>query len=287
MNNTPLIVWVVFNVAVVVLLCLDAFVFNPKSSEMTMRRAVTTTFCWILLALLFNLGVLYWMGPDRAFEFLTSYVVEQSLSIDNLFVFLLIFVHFKTPIDQQRNILSWGIISAQIMRAVFIISGVALLGTFSWMMYIFGAILVFTGFKLFIKKDEEVHPENNPFYKFIGQKLSLFWMVFIIIQVTDLIFAVDSIPAVLAITKDSFIAYSSNIFAILGLRSMYFALSSFMKLFHYMHYGLGVILVFVGFKMLTEHFWNIPIIITLGFIIFTLTATIILSILCLPKSEKE
>ena len=287
MNNPSWIIWTVFNAAVIILLCLDALFFNPKNREMTLRRALTTTFFWVLLALLFNLGVYFWMGHERAFEFLTSYVVEQSLSVDNLFVFLLIFIHFKTPLIQQRNILFWGVISAQIMRAIFIISGVVLLGAFSWMMYIFGAILLITGIKIFFKKNEDIHPESNPLFKIINKRIPLFWVVFITVQVTDLIFAIDSIPAVLAITKNSFIAYSSNIFAILGLRAMYFALASFMKIFHYMHYGLGVILVFVGFKMLTEQLWHLSVLVTLGFILLTLTVTIVTSILCPPKTVRK
>jgi tellurite resistance protein TerC len=281
------IIWMVFNVSVIALLVVDAFILNPKSKEMTLRRAIAMTGFWILLALLFNLGIYYWFGDQRALEFLTGYVVEQSLSIDNLFVFLLIFSHFKTSAADQRRMLFWGIVSAQVMRAVFIISGVALLNIFSWTMYIFGGILIFTGIKLFFKNDEEVHPENNFFYKSIAKKLPLFWFVFIVIQVTDLIFAVDSIPAVLAITKSSFIAYSSNIFAILGLRSMYFALASFMKVFHYLHYGLAVILIFVGTKMLVEHYYHISVLTTLGFILVALTVTVITSIVCPPKSLQK
>ncbi len=286
MSNPSLMVWILFNIGVIVLLCLDALVLNPKNREMTISRAVTMTAFWILLAMLFNLGIYFWMGNERALEFLTGYVVEQSLSVDNLFVFLLIFSHFRTSPVDQRNILFWGIVSAQVMRAVFIIGGVAMLGTFSWMMYIFGAILLITGIKLFFKQGEEVHPENNPIFKRISKYLPLFWFVFIVIQVTDLVFAVDSIPAVLAITKNSFIAYSSNIFAVLGLRSMYFALASFMKVFHYLHYGLGFILVFVGLKMLTEHYLHVPVLLTLGFIVLTLTVTVFISILCPPKVQK-
>ncbi len=287
MNSGSPMIWLWFNLGVIALIIFDALVLNPKDREITLKRAVATTAFWVLLALLFNLGIYFWMGDVRALEFLTSYVVEQSLSVDNLFVFLLIFSHFKTPPADQRNILFWGIISAQVMRAVFIIGGIALLHHFSWMMYIFGSILVFTGMKLFVKKEEEVHPEDNAFFKLFKGKLPLFWFVFIVIQVTDLVFAVDSIPAVLAITKDPFIAYTSNIFAVLGLRSMYFALASFMKMFHYLHYGLGIILVFVGFKMLTEHFIHVPVILTLGFIVGTLTITVLASILWPSKDAQK
>lgn len=285
MTPSPM-VWVAFNAGVIALLCFDACVLNPKGREITVRRALAMTGFWLLLALLFNLGIYFWLGDQRALEFLASYVVEQSLSVDNLFVFLLIFAHFKVSLAQQHKILLWGIISAQLMRAVFILGGVALLGHFQWMMYVFGAILLITGIKLFFKKDKEVHPENNPIFKLIGKNLPTFWVVLLIIEITDLIFAIDSIPAVLAITKHSFIAYTSNIFAVLGLRAMYFALASFMKVFHHLHYGLGVILTFVGFKMLTEHILYIPVMATLGFILLTLTVTVISSILCPPKVQK-
>ena len=280
------IVWIVFNVSVVALLCLDALVLNPKGREITLRRALATTAFWLLLALLFNLGIYFWLGDQRALEFLTGYVVEQSLSVDNLFMFLLIFAYFKIPPLDQHRVLFWGIISAQIMRAVFIIGGMALLSHFHWMIYIFGVILLATGLKLFFKKDQQVHPEHNPVLQTIGKNLSIFWVVLIVIETTDLIFAIDSIPAVLAITKNSFIAYSSNIFAILGLRAMYFVLASFMKIFHHLHYGLGVILIAVGFKMLTEHLWHVPVVFTLSFILLTLTVTVVLSILCPPKTQK-
>lgn len=287
MSSDSPMVWIWFNIGVVALVIFDAFILNPKEREITLKRAIATTAFWVLLALLFNLGIYFWMGDVRALEFLTGYVVEQSLSVDNLFVFLLIFSHFKTSASDQRNILFWGIISAQVMRALFILGGMSLLHHFSWMMYIFGGILIVTGLKLFVKKEEEIHPEDNAFFKILKGKLPLFWFVFVIIQVTDLVFAVDSIPAVLAITKNSFIAYSSNIFAVLGLRSMYFALASFMKMFHYLHYGLGIILVFVGFKMVSEEFIHIPVMVTLGTIILTLTVTVVASILCPSKNVQK
>lgn len=280
-------VWLWFNLGVIVLIIFDAFILNPKGKDMSLRRAIAMTAFWILLALLFNIGIYFWLGDQKALEFLTGYVVEQSLSVDNLFIFLLIFSHFKTSASDQKDILFWGIISAQVMRAFFIITGVALLHYFSWMMYIFGGVLVFTGIKLFFKKDEEEDFESNPVFKFLKGKLSLYWVVFFFVQITDLIFAVDSIPAVLAITKDPFIAYSSNIFAILGLRAMYFALASFMKMFDYLHYGLGVILIFVGVKMLGEHFFHIHVLITLGFIVLTLTITVLASILWPITKVKE
>ena len=279
------IIWIGFNAVVIGLLCLDALVLNPKGREITLPRALGMTAFWLLLALLFNLGIYFWMGDQRAIEFLTGYVVEQSLSIDNLFIFLLIFTYFKTPPVQQHKILLWGIISAQVMRAIFIIGGTALLSYFGWMMYIFGGVLLITGIKLLLEQNKKVNLGHNPLLKMMEKRFKIFWIVFILIQVADLIFAVDSIPAVLAITKHPFIAYSSNIFAILGLRAMYFALAAFMKIFHYLHYGLGVILIFVGSKMLSEHFLYIPVGMTLAMILLILMLTVTISILCPPKAK--
>jgi tellurite resistance protein TerC len=270
----------------VALLVFDAFVLNPKDREMTLRRALWMSAFWLSLALFFNIGVYFWMGNQRALEFLSAFVVEQSLSIDNLFVFLLIFEHFKVPIKDQQRVLLWGIISAQIMRAIFILGGVALLHHFHWMIYIFGAILVVTGIKLFYKRDEDLHPEDNFILKVVGKNISKFFLVLIVIETTDLIFAIDSIPAVLSITKDPFIAYTSNIFAILGLRAMYFALASLMKVLTYLHYGLGVILIFIGCKMLTEHMVHVPVLVTLGVIMTTLTVTVVASVLCSKTPKK-
>ncbi|MBF0489319.1 MAG: TerC family protein [Candidatus Omnitrophica bacterium] len=280
-------VWIAFNVGILALICLDALVINPKGKEMSFRRALGMTAFWLSLALVFNLGVYFYLGNQLSLEFLTAYVVEQSLSVDNIFVFLLIFAHFKVaPLEQQR-ILLWGVISAQVMRAVFILSGIGLMNHFHWMIYVFGCVLLFTGIKLFFKQDEEIHPEDSFILKLVGKNLPKFLIVLIVIETTDLIFAIDSIPAVLSITKNSFIAYSSNIFAILGLRAMYFALANFMKVLHHLHYGLGIILTFVGFKMVMENYIHIPVVVTLGFIILTLTVTVMTSILCQPKTLQK
>ncbi len=279
------IIWFAFNAGIVALLCLDAWVLNPKGRQMTLRRALCMVGFWLLLALIFNLVIYFWMGDQRALEFLTSYVVEQSLSIDNLFIFLLVFSYFKVPPGQQHRILFWGIISAQVLRAVFIIGGLALINHFHWMMYALGILLLLTGIKLFFEKNKAMHPQSNPLLKVIGKNLPMFWIVLIVIETMDVVFAIDSIPAVLAITKHPFVAYSSNIFAVLGLRAMYFALASFMKVFHYLHYGLGVILIFVGFKMMTENIFNIPVAISLSIILLILTVTVIFSIVWPPKAQ--
>jgi tellurite resistance protein TerC len=229
----------------------------------------------VIAALLFNIGIYFFEGQQKALEFLTGYMIELSLSIDNLFVFFLIFSHFKTDPSEQNRILSWGVWGAQLMRAVMILGGVALLKHFSWVIYVFGLLLVFSGFKLFLKKNKSGGPDHNVPLTFIEQYLpkgiSSFLIVLIAVELADVIFAVDSIPAVLAVTKDPFIVYSSNIFAILGLRSMYFVLAPLIGLFQYLHYALGIILVFVGIKMLTDHIWHLPIGYALGFIVLVLT----------------
>ena len=255
---------------------------------MNVNKALWVSFFWVAAALLFNAGIYVCQGQQKAMEFLAGYLVELSLSVDNIFVFLLIFAYFKVPLQEQSKVLFWGVLGAQLMRAVFIFLGVALLNHFQWLMYIFGAFLVFTGFKLSLEKEKEIRPENNLVLKaskkfFPG--LGKFWIVLIVIETTDLVFAVDSIPAILAITKDPFIVYSSNIFAILGLRAMYFALAGLMRLFHHLHYALGAILVFVGIKMLLEHYVHIPIAAALGFIGIALSMAISSSLLFPKKNE--
>ena len=305
MTTSSPVLWIIFNVSVVLLLVLDACVLSPRNREIKIRKAMALTAFWVLLAVLFNIGIYLWLGPQRALEFLTGYLIEQSLSVDNLFVFLLIFSYFKVPPAYQHRVLLWGIIGAQVMRAVFILAGIALLKQFHWLMYVFGGFLAFSGFKLFFEKEKEVDPEKSfilrLFRRFFpvtkgyiggafGAMINGVWhatpllLVLIAIETADIIFAIDSIPAVLAVTKDPFIAYSSNIFAILGLRAMYFALAGVMGFFHHLHYGLGVILIFVGIKMLIGHFVEIPIILALGFIAVTIFISIITSLL-FPKEK--
>lgn len=255
---------------------------------MSVKKALWMTLMWVSLALMFNAGIYYYQGQQKALEFLAGYLVELSLSVDNIFVFLLIFSYFKIESKQQVKLLSLGIWGAVVMRIVFILAGVTLLNKFQWLMYIFGAFLVFTGVKLFTEKDKEVNPEDNPILKLIKKifpHLSKFWIVLIVIETTDLIFAVDSIPAVLGITRDPFIVYTSNIFAILGLRAMYFALAGVMGVFHYLHYGLGFILVFVGSKMLLEHFIHVPIVVALSVIAGTLIVSVIASLIFPEKKD--
>lgn len=290
--------WVMFHILVIVLMILDLFVFSGKNKTISFRQSMALSAFWIFLALAFNTYIYFWLGKQPALEFLTGYVIEKSLSVDNLFVFLLIFSYFKVPAESQRLVLLWGIIGAQVMRAVFILAGVAVLAKYHWVIYIFGVILIISGIKLFTEKDKEVHPEDNPVLKFFKRFFKVtpnyhgkkFWIkesgqwvatplmvVLIAIETTDLIFAVDSIPAILAITKDPFIAYTSNIFAILGLRALYFALHHLMGRFHLLHYGLGIILIYVGCKMLLESVIHIPIIVSLGIICSVLTISIVAS----------
>jgi tellurite resistance protein TerC len=273
------LLWSVFGALVVVMLALDLGVFHRRKHEIKFSEAATWSAVWIGLALAFAGLVWRVRGGDSALEFLTGYLIEESLSVDNLFVFLLIFRYFAVPGTDQHTVLFWGILGAMVFRAIFIVAGVALLERFEWVIFIFGAILIYSGIKMGLEKDKEIHPDQNPalklFRKFMpitpGFEGSRFFvrrdgrtfatplfLVLLVVETTDLIFAVDSIPAVLAITRDRFIIYTSNIFAILGLRAMYFALKGVMDLFHHLHYGLAGILVFVGLKMVVARFMHIP-----------------------------
>jgi len=292
--------WVVFNIFVLIMIIIDLLVFHKDEHEVSIKESLAWTAIWIGLALVFNVGIWYFMDPQTALDFLTGYLIEKSLSIDNIFVFLLIFSYFKVHPRYQHNVLFWGIMGALVFRFIFIILGVGLIQRFHWIIYVFGAFLVFTGIKLALEKDKEVHPENNPILRlfrkmvpitneyhkqklFIKKGGKLFatplMVVLIVIETTDVIFAVDSIPAILAITQDPFIVYSSNVFAILGLRALYFAMSGIMQLFHYLHYGLAIILSFVGVKMLLVDLYHIPTVFALGFIVVVISLSILFSYL--------
>ena len=289
MEQTTLM-WVLFNAFVLLMLALDLGVFHRTAHEVKMKEALAWSAIWITLALVFNVLIYYfwdWMAPgseytnkDAALAFLTGYVIEKSLSVDNVFVFLMVFTYFHVPGIYQHKILFWGILGALIMRAIFIFAGVALITKFHWTVYIFGAILIFTGIKMITQKDKKLEPEKNPvikafrkwfpvtdkyfgdhfFEKIDGRMVATpMFVVLLFIETTDLIFAVDSIPAILAITSNPFIVYTSNVFAILGLRALYFALAGIMGLFHYLTYGLSIILVFVGMKMMIVDLYKIPV----------------------------
>ena len=308
--------WIGFFVFVIVMLCLDLFVFHKKDTAIKVKEALLWSAFWIGLAVIFNIGIYFLIGKVKALEFLTGYLIEESLSVDNLFVFIMIFSFFKIDAKFQHKILFWGIIGAIIMRAIFIFAGVALIQRFNWIMYIFGAFLIYTGIKmLFEKEDAEFDPNQNIVIRvfkkimpvthdmsvprfFIKKNKILyatpFFVTLLFIEASDLIFAVDSIPAVLSVSKDPFIVYTSNIFAILGLRSLYFALHGIMAYFHYLKYALSGILTFIGIKMCVNEFaaefgytFKISNFTSLAVIVAFLTASILLSIVVKKKQERR
>ncbi len=295
-----ILAWSIFGVIVIALLALDLGVFHRKAHEVKMKEALIWSAVWIGVALLFNLGVYFAKGKELAIQFLAGYLLEKSLSVDNLFVFLLIFNYFHLPSKYQHEVLFWGILGALLFRAVFIVCGLGLLHYFAWMIYVFGAILIWTGAKLAFEKDKKVEPEKNVFVKMFRRFFPLtqdyhdgkffiridkvlyatpLVVILLVVESTDIVFAVDSIPAILAISRDAFIVYTSNVFAILGLRALYFALAQLMKLFHHLHYGLSLILVLIGIKMIIAHFIHIPTAITLGGILLILTLSVVASMI--------
>lgn len=300
------IYWILFNILVLLLLALDLGVFHRKAHIIKIKEALLLSAFWIILALLFNSVIYFWQGKEKALEFLTGYLIEKSLSVDNIFVFYLIFSYFSVPSLHQHKILFWGIVGALIMRFTFILVGVTLIEKFHFVIYILGIFLIVMGIKIAFKKKEEIHPEKNPVLKlfkrnmpitdgyesgkfFIRKSKEVFatplFIVLLVVETTDVIFAVDSIPAIFAITLDPFIVYTSNIFAILGLRALYFALAGIIGIFCYLHYGLGFILVFVGIKMLISDFYKIPIGLALGIIAIVLIISIVASV-TKKKNEK-
>jgi tellurite resistance protein TerC len=299
--------WVGFNVFILAMLALDLGVFHRKTHVVSLKESLTWTGVWVVLALLFNAGVWHYAGSQKALEFFTGYVIEKSLSVDNVFVFALLFSYFAVPPVYQHKVLFWGILGALIMRAIMIALGAALITKFAWIIYVFGAFLILTGIKMIVKRDEEIHPERNPVVRWFkklmpvtpeyrGDKFFVrengirmatpLFVVLLLVEFTDLIFAVDSIPAIFAVTKDPFIVYTSNVFAILGLRSLYFALAGVMDKFHYLKIGLGVVLSFVGVKMILAHTaWKIDTLVSLGVIVLILTTSVVWSLLK-PKKAK-
>lgn len=282
MTGTSPLFWGGFLLLIASLLALDLGVFNRKAHQVRFKEALLWTVVWVMLALLFNVGIFYWRGPDVAMQFLAGYLIEQSLSVDNLFIFLIIFAYFKIPNEQQHKILFWGIVGAIIMRVALILAGTALVTHFHWVFYIFGVFLIVTAFKMALQKESGIDPEQNTVVTLVRRfypKAKPFFVVLMVIEVTDLVFALDSIPAVFAITTDPFIVFTSNIFAILGLRSLFFVLSGFMTLFHYLKYGLSGILGFVGVKMLIADWYKIPIGAALGVVGSTLLLSVVASLI--------
>ena len=298
--------WIGFNAFIIVMLIIDLGVFHKKSHEVSVKEALTWTGVWVALAFLFNVFIYYYFGEERAYEFLTGYVIEKSLSVDNIFVMVLIFSYFNVPNKFQHKVLFWGILGAIVMRVIFILSGVELIQNFHWLIYLFGGFLIYTGIKIFFSNGEQVEMEKNvvvrlarkifritPDFeddKFFVRKKGILWVtplfvVVLVVEFTDLIFAVDSIPAILSITNDTFIVYTSNVFAILGLRSLYFALAGIEKYFTYLKYGLSIILTFVGVKMCISEIYKIPVELSLGFIVLTLSFTVLASMV-LQASKK-
>lgn len=289
-------VWIIFNVFVLMMLALDLGIFHRKPKKVGFKEALTWSAVWVALALIFNTWVYYYLGKQAALEFLTGYLIEKSLSVDNIFVFVLLFSFFKVPGEYQHRVLFWGVLGALIMRAIFIAVGAVLIAKFHWIIYLFGAFLVFTGYKMFKKSAADMHPEDNPlvrwfvrsgkvtkeyhgnkfFVKVNGKNLATpLFLCLLSIEFTDLIFAVDSIPAIFAITQDPFIVYTSNVFAILGLRSLYFALEGIITRFPYLRYGLAIILIFIGIKMLLSDIFKVPVVASLIIIALVLTVSML------------
>lgn len=302
--------WVGFNIFVVLMLVLDLGVLNRKAHVIKFREALGWTVLWVSLAGIFAVLVFFYghsfVGHSTrsnrvlTLEFITGYLVEESLSVDNLFVFLLIFRYFKVPGHFQHKVLFWGILGALIMRGIFIFAGVSLINRFHWIIYVFGTFLVIMGLRLFGENESQVNPEKNPVVRFVRKYVRLtpdyvggkflvrhgglgyatpLLLVLLVVETTDIAFAVDSIPAILAITREPFIVFTSNVFAILGLRSLYFALAGMMELFHHLHYGLAVILVFIGGKMLASHWYDVPITWALGMVVGVLVLSVAASMM--------
>jgi tellurite resistance protein TerC len=306
--HTDMRFWILFNVFVLVMLALDLGIFNRKSHVVSVKEALTWTLVWVFLALVFNAIIYFLQGQQKALEFFTGYLVEKALSVDNIFVFIMIFSYFSIPPQFQHKILFWGIIGALMLRVIFIFAGVALIEKFHFTIYLFGALLIYTGYKMFNHNKAKIEPDKNPllriFKKYVhvtpglhedrlfirldGKRFATpLFLVLILIETSDLIFAVDSIPAILAITQDQFIVYTSNVFAILGLRSLYFAISGIVQHFWLLSYGLAAVLIFVGIKMLLIDLYKIPVEWSLLFIVSIIAASIILSVRIHPPKKTK
>ena len=307
MDSDRLFLWIAFNVFVLGMLVIDLGVFHRKAHSVSIKEATTWSMVWISLAMVFNLGIYFAWGQDKALEFLTGYIIEKSLSVDNLFIFLMIFQYFDTPREYQHRVLFWGILGALVLRAIFIAAGAALISHFHWIIYVFGGFLLFTGIRMLVQGDEKLEPGKNPVVRlferwvpiskeyhgqrfFIRQtgktKATLLMVVLIVIETTDVIFAVDSIPAIFAITQDPLIVYTSNVFAILGLRALYFMLAGIMQMFIYLKVGLSAVLCFVGIKMMLVDFYKIPIGVSLSIIGGTLLLSIAASWIAQGKKSR-
>jgi tellurite resistance protein TerC len=299
--------WLSFAGIITFMLFLDLGVFHKKSHTVSIRESLTWTGVWIFIALMFNVWVYYSMGQQKGLEFLTGYIVEKSLSIDNIFVISLIFSSFKVPAQYQHRVLFWGVLGALFFRIIFIFAGVALIQRFTWMIYVFGIFLVYTGFKMLKEQDKHIEIDSHPVVRFLrkfcrissdfnGDRFTVvkdgvksftpLFLVLMLIESTDIIFAFDSIPAILAITPDPYIVFTSNVFAILGLRSLYFALNGIMEMFEYINYALAGILMFVGFKMIASYKFHVPTAISIS-VIFSLIIISVVASIYFPKKNKK
>ena len=293
--------WIGFNGFVLAMLALDLGVFHREAHVVSFKESIAWTVVWVTLAMVFNAGLWHFYGSQKALEFLTGYLIEKSLSVDNVFVFALLFSYFAVPAQYQHKVLFWGILGALVMRAVMIALGAVLITRFTWIIYVFGAFLILTGVKMVWKREEEIHPERNPVVRWFKRLMPVtpdyrgdgffvrengvrmatpLFVVLLLVEVSDLIFAVDSIPAIFAVTTDPFIVYTSNVFAILGLRSLYFALAGILDKFHHLKIGLGVVLAFVGVKMLLAHTaYKIDTLVSLGVVVGILAVSVVASLL--------
>jgi tellurite resistance protein TerC len=303
--------WVGFNVFVLLLLAVDLGVFHRQAHAVSIKEAAAWSAVWVALSLAFNAGIYHFMGREAGLEFLAGYLIEKALSVDNIFVFVLVFSYFRVPARYQHRVLFWGILGALLMRGAMIGAGAALIERFHWILYLFGAFLVFTGIRMAFQEEHDIEPESNPVVRLVrrffpvtavyhGQKFFVrepsggaarrvatpLFVVLVFVETTDLVFAVDSIPAVFAVTQNAFLVYTSNVFAILGLRALYFLLAGVIHKFHYLKLGLSVVLVFVGAKMLLEDLFPVPIGISLGVIAAVLTLSVVAS-LVFPRRLAE
>ena len=293
-----LLFWILFNLFVVAMLALDLGLFNRRAHAVGLREALSWSAAWIALAAVFAALIFFWHGRAEALQFVTSYVIELTLSVDNLFLFLVIFRYFKVPGAYQHRVLFWGVLGALVMRGLFIAAGVNLMLRFAWITYAFGALLIYSGVRLLRQGEQKIDPTRNPVLrlfrrilpvtenyeggKFFTRRQALYatplFVVLLVIETSDILVAVDSVPAVLAITLNAFIVYTSNVFAILGLRSLYFALAQIMKRFQYLHYGLSVVLILIGLKMIASHYVTVPTEWTLGAVLLVLAVSVMASL---------
>ncbi len=303
--GTPLL-WLGFNLFILIAIALDLGVFHRKAHKVGAREAALWTAVWVGLAVIFGSFVWHWYGAQRGLEYFTGYVIEKALSVDNLFVFLVIFRGFQVDERVQHRVLEWGIIGALVMRGIMIATGAVLVSRFSWILHVFGAFLIYSGLHMLLKRDKAVHYERNPIFRFASSHLRMtngyrggnffvreggkllatpLILVLLIVEISDVTFAVDSIPAIFGITRDAFIVYSSNVFAILGLRAMYFLLGDILDYFRYLSIGLALVLLFIGVKMVAEPWWHLSVTLSLAVVAGVLLVTMLISLLAGPKKN--